>query len=265
MKSDTAVVANPANSTRDYRSTRGMRSTHPEGTGPARDWQDLNDDIVACRACPRLVAWREQVARDKRRAYRDWDYWGRPVPGFGDFSARVLLVGLAPGAHGSNRTGRMFTGDSSGDTLYAALHRAGFSNQPSAGCPGDGLRLTDVFITAVARCAPPANRPTPAEIAACRHFLVREWQLLQQVQVVLALGQIAFEHCMRLLSAQGYDVPRLRFAHGLQRAVESSRGSGTLHILAAYHPSRQNTQTGRLTPQMLDTVLEAARQQLVRG
>jgi uracil-DNA glycosylase family 4 len=227
---------------------------------PAGDaaWQRLNAEVVACRACPRLVAWREQVAREKRRAYRDWEYWGRPVPGFGDPAARLLIVGLAPGAHGSNRTGRMFTGDSSGETLYAALHRAGFASQPIARSREDGLTLTDAFITAVARCAPPDNRPTPEEMAACRPFLVREWTLMPQVRVVLALGQVALEGCLRLLRDFGYATPRLKFGHGLHCALRSASGD-CKHLIASYHPSRQNTQTGRLTPAMLDEVFALAR------
>jgi uracil-DNA glycosylase family 4 len=227
---------------------------------PAADatWQRLTAEIVACRACPRLVAWREQVAREKRRAYRDWEYWGRPVPGFGDPAARLLIVGLAPGAHGSNRTGRMFTGDSSGDTLYAALHRAGFASQPTARSRDDGLTLTDAYITAVARCAPPDNRPTPEEMAACRPFLVREWTAMPQVRVILALGQVGLEGCLRLLRDSGYDVPRLKFGHGLHISLRSASGD-LKHLVAAYHPSRQNTQTGRLTPAMLDEVFALAR------
>jgi uracil-DNA glycosylase family 4 len=221
-------------------------------------WEALTSDVIACRACPRLVAWREQVAREKRRAYRGWDYWGRPVPGFGDQAARLLIVGLAPGAHGSNRTGRMFTGDSSGDTLYAVLHRAGFASQPTAQHRDDGLSLTDTFITAIARCVPPGNRPTAEEIATCRPFLAREWMLMPQVRVVLALGQIAFDGCLRLLREVGYDnVPRLKFGHGLTYSVSSPTGSR--HIVASYHPSRQNTQTGRLTPAMLDDVFALTR------
>jgi len=228
---------------------------------PAGDaaWQRLNAEIVACRACPRLVAWREQMAREKRRAYRDWEYWGRPVPGFGDPAARLLIVGLAPGAHGSNRTGRMFTGDSSGDTLYAALHRAGFASQPFARSREDGLTLTDAYITAVARCAPPDNRPTPEEMAACRPFLVREWTLMPQVRVVLALGQVAFEGCLRLLRDFGYATPRLKFGHGLHYSLGSASTGDFKHLVAAYHPSRQNTQTGRLTPAMLDEVFALVR------
>jgi uracil-DNA glycosylase family 4 len=220
-------------------------------------WETLTADVIACRVCPRLVAWREQVAREKRRAYREWDYWGRPVPGFGDQGARLFIVGLAPGAHGSNRTGRMFTGDSSGDTLYAALYRAGFASQPTAQHRGDGLRLRDAFITAIARCVPPGNRPSVEEIASCRPFLAREWTLMPQIRVVLALGQMAFDGCLRLLRQVGYDdVPRLKFGHGLSYSISSPRGSRRL--LASYHPSRQNTQTGRLTPAMLDEVFALA-------
>jgi len=222
-------------------------------------WRQLNADIVGCRACPRLVAWREQVAREKRPAYRDWEYWGRPVPGFGDPAARLFIVGLAPGAHGSNRTGRMFTGDSSGETLYAALHRAGFASQPVSRNRDDGLTLRDAFITAVARCAPPGNRPTPEEMAACRPFLIREWLLMPQVRVVLALGQVSFEGCLRMLRDFGYNPPRLKFGHGVHASFTSSSSGDLKHLVAAYHPSRQNTQTGRLTPAMLDEVFALAR------
>lgn len=216
------------------------------------------DDVVACRACPRLVTWREQIACEKRRAYRDWDYWGRPVPGFGDPAARLLIVGLAPGAHGSNRTGRMFTGDSSGDTLYAALHRAGFANRSVAQHRDDGLRLTDAFITAIARCVPPGNRPTAEEIATCRAFLAREWALMPQIRVVLALGQMAFDGCLRLLRDVEYgDLPRLKFSHGANYSLASP--DGRRHLVASYHPSRQNTQTGRLTPAMLDKIFTLIR------
>jgi uracil-DNA glycosylase len=232
-------------------------------------WEALTGDVIACRACPRLVVWREQVAREKRRAYREWDYWGQPVPGFGDQAARLLIVGLAPGAHGSNRTGRMFTGDSSGNTLYAALHRAGFASQPTAQHRGDGLRqhrgdglrLKDAFITAIARCVPPGNRPSAEEIATCRSFLAREWALMPQTRVILALGQMAFDGCLRLLREVGYDdVPRLKFGHGLSYSISSPRGSR--HLVASYHPSRQNTQTGRLTPAMLDEVFALARSRM---
>jgi uracil-DNA glycosylase family 4 len=253
-------------------------------------WRELETEITTCRACPRLVTWREQVALEKRRAYRDWDYWGRPVPGFGDPAARLLVVGLAPGAHGSNRTGRMFTGDSSGDTLYTALHRAGFASQPTSRRQDDGLTLSDAFITAVARCAPPENRPTPAEIAACRSFLYRELALLSQVQVLVALGQIAFDGCLRLLRDHNYQwveaeakehvmissglpspacpategsderVPGpLKFGHGRHYAFANAAPTDRKHLITAYHPSRQNTQTGRLTPEMLDEVFVLAR------
>lgn len=222
-------------------------------------WPELNDEIIICRACPRLVEWREQVAREKRRAYRDWDYWGKPVPGFGDPAARLLLVGLAPGAHGSNRTGRMFTGDSSGDTLYKALYEAGFANQPTASHQDDGLMLIDAFITAMGRCAPPGNRPTAAELNNCRPFLRREWELLPQLRVIVALGQIAFEGCLRLMRELGYDAPRLKFGHGLHYQLDSPAIGGSKHLIASYHPSRQNTQTGRLTPAMLNDVFDLAR------
>ena len=226
------------------------------------EWQQLVAEIVRCRRCPRLVAWREQVARDKRSAYRHWDYWGRPVPGFGDHRARLLIVGLAPGAHGSNRTGRMFTGDSSGDTLYAALYRAGFANQPHATHRDDGLTLHDTFITAIVRCAPPANRPTRDEMATCAPFLAREWQLLPRIRVVLALGRLAFMACCQLLQQEGYALPRLPFRHALHHPARHNHTDRTIHLLASYHPSRQNTQTGRLTPQMLDAVLHRARAML---
>jgi uracil-DNA glycosylase family 4 len=222
-------------------------------------WPQLNIDITTCRACPRLVAWREQVAREKRRAYRDFEYWGRPVPGFGDVKARLWLVGLAPGAHGSNRTGQMFTGDTSGDTLFAVLHRAGFASQPSARSRNDGLTLYDAFITAVGRCAPPQNKPTGAELLNCRPFLVREWNLMPQVQVLMALGHIAFTGCLSLLRDDGFEVPTLKFGHGVHYPLLAPASGRTLHLLGCYHPSRQNTQTGRLTPPMMDDVFSLAR------
>lgn len=218
------------------------------------DWESLNQEIITCRACPRLVAWREKMAREKRRAYRDWDYWGRPVPGFGDREARLLIVGLAPGGHGANRTGRVFTGDGSGETLIPALYRAGFANQPTSRQRGDGLALIDAFISGIARCAPPKNRPTAAELNNCRPFLIREWELLPRLRVILPLGQMAFNGSLRLLREQGYELPRLKFGHGLHHSVSDS-----LHLVASYHPSRQNTQTGRLTPAMLNEVFNLAR------
>jgi uracil-DNA glycosylase family 4 len=222
-------------------------------------WPELNDEIITCRLCPRLVEWRELVAREKRRAYRDWDYWGKPVPGFGDPAARLLLVGLAPGAHGSNRTGRMFTGDSSGNTLYKALYETGFANQPTATHQDDGLMLIDAFITAMGRCAPPGNRPTATELNNCRPFLRSEWELLPQLRVIVALGQIAFEGCLRLMRELGHDAPRLKFGHGLHYQLDSPAIGGPKHLIASYHPSRQNTQTGRLTPAMLNDVFDLAR------
>ncbi|MGQ9501894.1 MAG: uracil-DNA glycosylase [Anaerolineae bacterium] len=223
------------------------------------EWHELITEIVQCRRCPRLVHWRKHVAREKRPAYKDWSYWGRPVPGFGDRNARLLIVGLAPGAHGSNRTGRMFTGDSSGDTLYAALCRAGFANQPQSIHRDDGLTLYDTFITSIVRCAPPANRPTKDEIVTCSQFLTHEWQLLPRIRVVLALGHLAFGVCRQLLQQYGYELPQLNFSHALHCCVRPHHSARIIHLIASYHPSRQNTQTGRLTPQMLDAVLHTVR------
>ena len=222
------------------------------------NFDELNTTLIACRLCPRLVAWREQVAVEKRRAYRDWEYWGKPVPGFGDPAARVLVVGLAPGAHGSNRTGRMFTGDASGDFLYAALNRVGFASQPTSHDREDGLTLRDVYITAVCRCAPPGNHPSPVEIANCQPYLRQEMALLTRVQVIVALGHLAFDNILRLIADrfQNSDlaVRRLLFKHGAIYPL----GAQLPHLIASYHPSRQNTQTGRLTPAMFDTVWTAA-------
>ncbi len=215
-----------------------------------RAWRDLESTMVTCRRCPRLVEWREEVARTRRRAFKDWEYWGRPVPGFGDHAARVLAVGLAPGAHGANRTGRVFTGDGSGDFLFPALHRAGFANQPQATHQGDGLALRDLFVTAVCRCVPPANRPAPEEIATCRPYLAQEVDLLEGLRVIVALGQIAFDHTVRLYRDRGADIPWLGFGHG----AAYSLGAGLPWLVASYHPSRQNTQTGRLTAEMFDAI-----------
>ena len=214
---------------------------------------ELETCLVSCRRCPRLVAWREEVAATRRRAFRDETYWGRPVPGFGDPHARLLVVGLAPGAHGSNRTGRMFTGDASGDFLYPALFRAGFANQPAAANVGDGLALKDVFITAVGRCAPPDNKPTPQELNSCQPYLQAELRLLTQVQGVVALGRIAFERLSRL-----WGVNKLEFAHACLHRLPD----GLPWVITSYHPSRQNTQTGRLTQAMFDEVWQTARSQL---
>jgi uracil-DNA glycosylase family 4 len=224
-------------------------------------WEQLNAEIVACTACPRLVQWREKVAREKRRAFRDWDYWGRPVPGFGDRQARLVLIGLAPAAHGANRTGRMFTGNGSGDTLTAALHRAGFANQPTSRQREDGLQLRDAFLTAVARCAPPKNKPTREEMDNCQEYLVRELALLSSSRVVLTLGRIAFDRYRRLLREQDAALPRLTFQHGACYRLEPPLPA----LVVSYHPSRQNTQTGRLTEEMLDTVFGQVRRLLDEG
>ncbi|MBM3747654.1 MAG: uracil-DNA glycosylase [Acidobacteria bacterium] len=223
-------------------------------------WEELNSQIVACEACPRLVAYRQEVARTKRRAFGDWEYWGRPVPGFGDAHARLLILGLAPGAHGANRTGRMFTGDSSGDTLAAALFRAGFANQPTSRHRDDGLELCDTFLTAVVRCVPPKNRPTRQEQINCWSYLARELELLSSVRAVLALGRIAFEGYLALLREQGVNVPRLPFRHAACYEFEPPLPT----LVVSYHPSRQNTQTNRLTEVMLDEVFEQIRGVLMR-
>ncbi len=223
-------------------------------------WHDLEHEIISCHRCARLVAWREQVAREKRRAYMDWDYWGKPVPGFGDPGASLILVGLAPGAHGSNRTGRMFTGDSSGDTLYPALYRAGFASQPEATDQDDGMQLIDAFITALARCVPPGNKPVAEELANCRPYLIEEFRLLTEARVVLALGGMAFDGYLRALREMGMDPPRVRFAHGAWYPL----GEGLPILAASYHPSRQNTQTGRLTDAMLDRVFLRIRRSLAQ-
>ncbi|MFO7584216.1 MAG: uracil-DNA glycosylase [Anaerolineales bacterium] len=214
---------------------------------------NLTSEIINCRKCSRLVAWREQVAREKRRAYRDQDYWGKPVPGFGDPSARIFIVGLAPGAHGSNRTGRQFTGDASGSFLYPALHRAGFANQPDSRSRDDGLVLTDLYITASARCAPPGNKPTPEELNNCQPYLERELELIRP-KVIVALGRIAFDRVLRILSTRNSD---WKFAHGAHWHLDTDHW-----LLASYHPSQQNTQTGRLTAEMFDQIWATARQLL---
>jgi uracil-DNA glycosylase family 4 len=206
-------------------------------------------DVIACRACPRLVAWRESVARQKRASFAGWDYWGRGVPPFGDAEARVMIVGLAPAAHGANRTGRMFTGDRSGDWLYRALYRAGFANQPTSTHAGDGLELTAAIITAPVKCAPPANKPTPAERDRCRPFLERELAVLDPA-VFVALGQFAYQALCSHLGIR----PRPRFGHG----VEVTDALGRT-VICSYHVSQQNTFTGRLTEEMLDSVLARAR------
>ncbi len=216
----------------------------------------LAADIVACRRCPRLVAWREKVARDRRAAYRDEEYWGRPVPGFGDPEARLLVVGLAPAAHGANRTGRMFTGDRSGEWLFRALHRAGFADRPVSVGRGDGLRLAGAWVTAPVRCAPPGNRPTPGERDACRAWFDAELALLPRIGVVVALGAFAYGAVWSWAGRRGVRLPRPRprFGHG----VEVALGEGPM-LLLSYHPSQQNTFTGRLSEAMFDAVFDRAR------
>jgi uracil-DNA glycosylase family 4 len=218
-------------------------------------WPKLTQDIVTCRACPRLVAYREAVARTRRRAFRDQEYWGRPVPGFGDRAARLVLVGLAPAAHGANRTGRMFTGDRSGDFLFAALHRAGFSNQSISVSADDGLVLTDAYVFSIVRCAPPGNKPSPQEIANCAPFLGRELDLLTEAKVYLCLGEMAWRQVRRAFRERGAPLTSLAFGHGQVERLPSPWPS----LVASYHPSQQNTQTGRLTASMMDDVLRLCR------
>ncbi len=217
----------------------------------------ISAEVVACSRCPRLRAWCARVAQEKRAAYRGEEYWGLPVPSFGDPRARLLLIGLAPGAHGANRTGRMFTGDDSADFLTAALHRVGLADRPTSRRRDDGLRLDGVWVTAAAHCAPPANRPSPEELDRCRSFLARELRALPLLRVVVPLGGIAFAAAGDAFREAGWDWPRPRprFAHGAR--VEPARGRPL--VIASYHPSRQNTRTGRLTPGMLETVLRQAR------
>ena len=206
-----------------------------------------------CRRCPRLVAWRELVAEEKVARFRDETYWGRPLPGFGDPDARILIVGLAPAAHGGNRTGRVFTGDASGDFLWSALHAVGAANKPSSRRADDGLRLRDVYLAAAVRCAPPANRPTPEERDTCLPYLVREHAILDRVSVLVALGAFAWDAIFRLLDARGHEVrPRPRFGHGAEVTA------GPYAIVGSYHPSQQNTFTGKLTQPMFQTVLRRA-------
>jgi uracil-DNA glycosylase family 4 len=211
----------------------------------------ITADVIACRACPRLVAWREEVAAEKRAAFRDEKYWGRAVPGFGDPDAAIVIVGLAPAAHGANRTGRMFTGDRSGDWLYGALYRAGLANQPTSSSRDDGLVLSNAYVTAAVRCAPPANKPTPAERDTCRDYLVREISALDAARVYVALGKFAYDALWPLVRT-GASSTRAKFAHLAETRV------GDRTVLCSFHPSQQNTFTGRLTEPMLDAVFARA-------
>ncbi len=218
------------------------------GASRGEELAALEREVTSCRACPRLVDWRERVAREKRAAYRDWEYWGRPVPGFGDPEARVVVFGLAPAAHGANRTGRFFTGDRSGDFLFAGLHRTGFSDKAVSRTIEDDAKLSGLWITAAVRCAPPHNKPTPAERDACLPYAARELALLQ-AEVLVCLGAFAWDAALRLLDLR----PKPKFGHGVEV------GAGDLTLLGCYHPSQQNTFTGVLTPPMLDAVLLRAR------
>ena len=230
-----------------------MESSAPQNTTPSL--QALETDLILCHKCPRLVAWREQVAATKRKAYQGWEYWGKPVPGFGDPNARLLIVGLAPGAHGSNRTGQMFTGDASGDFLYPALFRAGFANRPKTVARGDGLELRDAFISAVCRCAPPQNKPTREEMRNCQPWLAGEMACLPNLQGIVALGRVAFDGVLALPAFSGINKKGLTFGHGAFYRF----GEGLPWLLCSYHPSRQNTQTGKLTPEMFDNLWLTAR------
>jgi uracil-DNA glycosylase len=223
-----------------------------------RALESLQKRVVACARCPRLIAYCRKVAREKRRMFRDEDYWGRPVPSFGDPQTELLILGLAPAAHGANRTGRMFTGDRSGEFLYRALHEAGFANQASSRHRGDGLRLRNCYITAALRCAPPANKPRPDELRHCRPYLEKELELLRRVRAVLALGRVAFETYLRAVGGrEGFPArSSFRFAHGASYALPQ----GLPRLFASYHPSQQNTQTGKLTPAMMRKVLRDIRE-----
>ncbi len=228
---------------------------------PGRDsLERITAEVVRCRKCPRLVAWREEAARHPPKRYADERYWARPLPGFGDPRARVLVVGLAPAAHGGNRTGRIFTGDRSGQFLYASLHRTGFANQPTSEHRDDGLRLTGAYVAAVVRCAPPANRPTPGERDLCLPYLARELDALERVRVLVTLGSFAWDGALRALAMLGHAArPRPAFGHLARAAL------GPYVLLGSYHPSQQNTFTGKLTPAMLDEVFRRARSIDVRG
>lgn len=216
-----------------------------------RELDLIRQDVITCRACPRLVEWREQVARDKVARFADEEYWGRPIPGFGDPAARILILGLAPAAHGGNRTGRIFTGDRSGDFLFASLHRCGLANQATSVSRGDGLVLSDAYVSAVNRCAPPGNKPTPDERDHCLPFLTRELVALAELRVVVALGAYAWDGALRAIAGYGAAIPspKPRFGHASEAA------GGPYKLVGCFHPSQQNTFTGRLTPDMLDAVL----------
>jgi len=231
------------------------------GKNTIQEWQNLDRTILECRLCPRLVQWREEVAQKKRKAYRGQVYWGKPVPGFGDYHARVLVVGLAPGAHGSNRTGRMFTGDASGVFLYSALYRSGFANQSSSILRNDGLNLKDLYISALCRCVPPANKPTRQEIINCRPYLEMEIELLTKIQGFVALGRLAFDNLIPVYqdNYQAYLGKKDKFHHGSIYEFDNK----VPWLIASYHPSQQNTQTGKLTQAMFDTIWKSVEKLLL--
>jgi len=224
-----------------------------------KEWQKFHESVISCRKCSRLVAWREQVARDKTKRFADWEYWGKPIPGFGDPLARLWIIGLAPAAHGGNRTGRIFTGDRSGDWLFRALYKAGFANQPDSISRDDGLQLTDCYISAIVRCAPPGNKPSAEEIRNCLPYLHHEFKLLTRLKVILCLGQLSFTHTLRMLEEMGFGPfkPRPKFAHGLEIKL-----SDTLTLMTSYHPSQQNTFTRVLTEEMFDEVFRRVKEML---
>lgn len=223
------------------------------------DIETLNETIINCRKCSRLVDYRESIAKKKKKAYRDWDYWAKPVPAFGDFNGRILVVGLAPGAHGSNRTGRMFTGDASGMFLFKALNKAGFANQAESTRKNDGLQLLDMLISAICRCAPPDNKPNRDEITNCIPYLEEEIGLMKNLQGFVALGRLAFENILGIYRRRKLDIPRFAFKHGGVYHL----GDNLPWLVASYHPSQQNTQTGRLTEEMFDRIWQIAKSGLV--
>jgi uracil-DNA glycosylase family 4 len=223
------------------------------------DIETLKETIINCRKCPRLVDYRESIAKKKKKAFRDWEYWAKPVPAFGDINGRILVVGLAPGAHGSNRTGRMFTGDASGVFLFKALNKAGFANQAESTRNNDGLQLRDMLISAICRCAPPDNKPNRAEITNCIPYLEQEMGFMKNLQGFVALGRLAFENTLGIYRSRGLDIPRYAFKHGGVYHL----GDKFPWLVASYHPSQQNTQTGRLTEEMFDRIWQIAKSRLV--